>query len=121
MSYETVSAKTFNWELDDIIKNCETLIMRESMSNSCRLEQLSAVLESRHSSPARKHEVLKELCREWNIFGVDFLEMQHVYAEGREFFVIVESEDVPVLCCLTEKDVFNFKKKDEEDVQDFCV
>ena len=46
--------------------------------------------------------------------------MEKAYKEEKDVFITITSRDgqIPVLCCLSQKDLFEYEKDSEEDVPD---
>ena len=117
---------TFRWNLNDIIYNCEE-ILKELEKVSPRFDrdyrELKTATETLKFPRTTKEEVyntLRKLVRTWEIFGEEIDEMERAYRGEKDVFVIISSRDgqIPVLCCLSEKDLFEHEEDSEEDVQD---
>lgn len=116
----------FRWNLNDIIYNCEEILKDLEKVSPCfdrdyrEFRAATETLKSPRTTNEEVYNILKNLVRKWDIFGEEFDEMEKAYKEEKDVFIIISSRDgqIPVLCCLTEKDLFENEKESEEDVQD---
>ena len=116
----------FRWNLNDIIYNCEEILKDLEKVSPCfdrdyrEFRAATETLKSPRTTNEEVYNILKKLVRTWDIFGEEFDEMEKAYKEEKDVFIIISSRDgqIPVLCCLTEKDLFENEKESEEDVQD---
>jgi hypothetical protein len=116
----------FRWNLNDIIYNCEEILKDLEKVSPCfdrdyrEFRAATETLKSPRTTNEEVYNILKNLVRKWDIFGDEFDEMEKAYKEEKDVFIIISSRDgqIPVLCCLTEKDLFENEKESEEDVQD---
>lgn len=124
--YDSEYVATFRWNLNDIIYNCED-ILRDLEKVNPRFDrdyqELLAATETLKSPRTTNEEVyktLRKLVRTWDIFGEEFDEMEKAYKEEKDVFIIISSRDgqIPVLCCLSEKDLFENEKSSEEEIED---
>ena len=126
--FETESTVTFRWNLNVIIHNCEEILkswsgVEYNFSKKYRcLQTATETLKSPRTTKEEVYKTLRKLVETWHIFGAEIDEMKKAYEEDKEVFVIISSGDgqrqIPVLCCLSQKDLFEPEKESEEGVQD---
>ena len=115
----------FRYNLNEIIYKCECLFKNLEKVKNYRalLQELKTATETLKSPCTTKEEVyktLRKLVQTWEIFGEDIYEMKKAYKEDKEVIVIITSRDgqIPVLCSLTQKDLFEPEKESEEEIED---
>ena len=114
---------TFRWNLNDIIYNCKAILEdMEKFSPRFDWEYLSLkeameTLKSPRTTKEKVYKTLRKLVQTWEIFGEDTDEMKKAYKEEKEVFVIISSGDgqIPVLCCLSERDLFEYDEVEYEE------
>ena len=113
---------TFRWDLNDIIYNCKDILkdLEPTDRDYQEFKTATETLKSPRTTKEKVYKTLRKLVQTWEIFGEEIDEMKQAYDEEKEVFVIISSGDgqIPVLCCLSEKDLFEYEEDSEEDVEE---